>query len=120
MKDKEENGKRKEANNRQGRELARQKENRKLKMASSRLRRKMFWENLNKQTTGMGRQKRTRKRMGKGKKRLIDEGEDQKGRKETWKLTVTSSRQRRNLLENLNEKTSKIKQEREWEKERSE
>ena len=35
----------------------------------------------------MGRQKRTRKRMGKGKKRLIDEGEDQKGRKETWKLT---------------------------------
>ena len=41
---KEENGKRKEANNRQGRELARQKENRKLKMASSRLRRKMIWE----------------------------------------------------------------------------
>ena len=34
----------------------------------------------------MGRQKRTRKRMGKGKKRPIDKGEDQKGRKETRKL----------------------------------
>ena len=42
MKDKEENGKRKEAYNRQGRELARQKENWKLKMASSRLRRKFL------------------------------------------------------------------------------
>ena len=42
MKDKEENGKRKEANNRQGRELARQKENWKLKMVSSRLRRKFL------------------------------------------------------------------------------
>ena len=47
---------------------------------------KILWENLNKQTTGMGGQKRTRKRMGKGKKRLIDNGEDQKGRKETRKL----------------------------------
>ena len=36
---KEENGKRKEANNRQGGELARQKETRKLKLASSRVRR---------------------------------------------------------------------------------